>query len=79
MFNLSGAINVLIFLIARPELLLFSPPREWSEPEVELGHSSTTVSAISAQYNYNPQPTGIEDAGDKVISPFHSQPMLDDV
>jgi len=82
MFNLSGAINVLIFLIARPELLLFPAPREWSEPEVELGRSSTTGSAIfpdTAQYNYSPQPTGIEDAGEKVISPINSRPLLDDV
>jgi len=28
MFNLSGAINVLLFLFIRPQLLLFSPPEE---------------------------------------------------
>ena len=28
MFNLSGAINVLLFLIVRPHLLLFTPPEE---------------------------------------------------
>ncbi len=75
-FSLSGAINVLIFLIARPQLLLFS------EPEVEVGHSSTTGSAISpdtAQYNHSPKPSGIEDAGEKVISPIISRPMLDEV
>ncbi|KAH9048332.1 hypothetical protein EDB84DRAFT_263787 [Lactarius hengduanensis] len=33
MFNLSGAINVLLFLIVRPQLLLFSPPEEFSEPD----------------------------------------------
>src|SRR6266404_1060848 len=76
LFSLSGVINVLIFLIARPQLLLFS------EPEVEVGHSSTTGSAIfphTAQYNHSPQPSGIEDAGEKVISPIDSRPMLDDV
>ena len=36
MFNLSGAINVLLFLIVRPHLLLFTPPEELSESEVEL-------------------------------------------
>jgi hypothetical protein len=36
-FNLSGAINVLLFLIVRPELLLFSPPEEVGDPGVELG------------------------------------------
>jgi hypothetical protein len=36
-FNLSGAINVLLFLIVRPELLLFSPHEEVGDPGVELG------------------------------------------
>jgi len=35
-FNLSGAINVLLFLIVRPELLLFSPPEEVGGPGVVL-------------------------------------------
>jgi hypothetical protein len=37
MFNLSGAINVLVFLIVRPQLL-FSSLEEFSESEIELGH-----------------------------------------
>ena len=32
MFNLSGAINVLLFLIIRPQLLLFAPPKQPVEP-----------------------------------------------
>ena len=36
MFSLSGAINVLLFLIARPGLLLFPRPKELPEPEIEL-------------------------------------------
>ncbi|KAI0254076.1 hypothetical protein BJV78DRAFT_105369 [Lactifluus subvellereus] len=32
-FNLSGAVNVFLFLIIRPRLLLFSPPQETVEPE----------------------------------------------
>jgi len=32
MFSLSGAINVLLFLIIRPRLLLFAPPEELGEP-----------------------------------------------
>jgi len=46
MFNLSGAINVLLFLIVRPQLLLFSrisPPEEFSEPEVELEGPGNSV------------------------------------
>jgi len=38
MFYLSGAINVLLFLIIRPKLLLFRRPRpdEVAEQEIEL-------------------------------------------
>ena len=66
-FNLSGAINVLLFLIVRPQLLLFSPPEE--SEEVELG--PTTGSAIfpdTAKYNQSPQPAGmalVDDAEDR--------------
>jgi hypothetical protein len=35
LFNLSGAINVLLFLIVRPSLLLFSPPEEQAEEPPE--------------------------------------------
>ncbi|KAF8274447.1 hypothetical protein EI94DRAFT_1713445 [Lactarius quietus] len=40
LFNLSGALNVLLFLIVRPQLLLFSSPEteEFSEAGVELGN-----------------------------------------
>ncbi|KAI9463567.1 hypothetical protein BJY52DRAFT_921209 [Lactarius psammicola] len=71
MFNLSGAINVLLFLIVRPKLLLFSPPKEFSEPDVELRHSSTG-STIFPDSNHSPQPTGvrlIEDVGNGVWNP----------
>ncbi len=67
MFNFSGAINVIIFLIVRPQLLLFSPPEEFSELEVvDLGHP-TTGSAIfpdTAQYSHSPQLTGTRLADD---------------
>jgi hypothetical protein len=35
-FYLSGAINVVLFLIIRPELLLFPRPKQLDEREVEL-------------------------------------------
>ena len=57
MFNLSGAVNVLLFLIVRPQLLLFTPPEELVEPEVELGNLSTD-SAIRpdiVEYDHSPQ------------------------
>jgi len=43
MFNLSGAINVLLFLIVRPHLLLFTPPEELVEPEVELANPNPAL------------------------------------
>jgi hypothetical protein len=60
-FNLSGAVNVLLFLGVRPQLLLFTPPEGFREPvAVDIG-SPTAGSAIlndPAGYNYSPQPTG---------------------
>ena len=44
-YNLSGAINVLLFLIVRPKLLLFPPPEDISEPEASVLGQPTTGSA----------------------------------
>ncbi|KAH9083445.1 hypothetical protein EDB83DRAFT_15305 [Lactarius deliciosus] len=73
MFNMSGAVNVLLFLIVRPRLLLFSPPEEFSE--AELGHSTTgsTIFPDTAKYSHSQQPTGMglaDDAGDGAWSPM---------
>jgi len=38
MFNLSGAINVFLFLIIRPQLLLFAPPETPAEAETQMSH-----------------------------------------
>jgi hypothetical protein len=40
MFNLSGAINVLLFLNTRRQLLLFPRPDNLSEPDMKLQVSS---------------------------------------
>jgi len=67
MFNLSGAINVIIFLIVRPQLLLFSPPEEFSEPGVvDLDHPTTgpAIFPDTAIYNHSPQLTGMRLADD---------------
>lgn len=59
MFNLSGAINVHLFLIARPRLLLFPRPEELAEPDIELA-SQGTSSAISpdlSKFEHSPEPT----------------------
>ncbi|KAI9442154.1 hypothetical protein H4582DRAFT_2072711 [Lactarius indigo] len=74
MFNLSGAINVLLFLTVRPQLLLFSPPEEFSERDVELYHSDTGSATFpdTAKYNHIPQSAEmehiVEDVGDGVRS-----------
>ncbi|KAF8261259.1 hypothetical protein EI94DRAFT_1746334, partial [Lactarius quietus] len=57
MFNLSGALNVLLFLNVRPHLLLFSPPEEPGEPRVELANSSTSAAIFSDMISHSPQPT----------------------
>jgi hypothetical protein len=57
MFNLSGAINVLLFLIVRPHLLLFTPPEEL---DVELANLNTGSAMFPdvVKYEQSPQPTG---------------------
>ena len=74
-YNLSGAINVLLFLIVRPQLLLFNPPEsdDFSEPEVADLGQSTTGSAIfteAAKYTHSPQriEMGLEDDGDPPLN-----------
>ncbi|KAH9052813.1 hypothetical protein EDB87DRAFT_340934 [Lactarius vividus] len=59
MFNLSGALNVLLFLIVRPHLLLFTPPEDLGESSVELV-STGTSSAIfpdMIEHDQSLQPT----------------------
>jgi hypothetical protein len=41
MLNLSGAIDALLFLIIRPHLLLFTPPEDLGETNVELAKLNT--------------------------------------
>jgi hypothetical protein len=91
-FNLSGAINVILFLIVRPRLLLFSPPEELSEPEevAEIGQpaSGSTIFSEPAKYTHSPQATGMGLAGDGewdhppdgnniALSRVESRPRLD--
>jgi len=60
-FNLSGVVNVLLFLIVRPELLLFTPPEDFIEPQVVDISPPTNGSAVfndPARINHSPQPTG---------------------
>ncbi len=62
MFNLSGAINVLLFLIIRPQLLLFPRPDSdgfFAEPEIELAPQVTGSAIFSdiAKFQHSPEPT----------------------
>ena len=62
MFHLSGAVNVLLFLIVRPHLLLFTPPEEFGEPKVELAGPNTSSAIIPDMVKYydpKPQLTGL--------------------
>lgn len=46
MFNLSGAINVALFLIIRPQLLLFAPPETPAEVEIRFSHLNTGLGIL---------------------------------
>jgi len=60
MFNLSGAINVLLFLITRPQLLLFTQPEELGEPKVEAANPNTSSAIFPdmVKFDHKPQLTG---------------------
>ena len=61
MFNLSGAINVLLFLVVRPQLLLFPRPDSegFTGPEIELAPQGTSSAIFSdiAKFQHSPEPT----------------------
>jgi hypothetical protein len=58
MFNLSGAVNVLLFLIIRPRLLLFSSPESLkvAEPEAQMSHLNTgSILLDTVQFKQSPE------------------------
>jgi hypothetical protein len=60
MFYLSGAVNVLLFLYIRPQLLLFPRPKELEEQEIQLTPPEDTGAAIlsdTAKFQHSPEPT----------------------
>jgi hypothetical protein len=66
MFHLSGAINVLLFLIIRPGLLLFPRPRQLDEQEIELTPQDDTGTAnfsdmAKSQHSAEPTSAALED------------------
>ena len=73
-YNLSGAINVLLFLIVRPKLLLFPPPEDFTEPETAILGRPTTDSAAKYHLGHghtaSPQSIAMElaDVGDPPLN-----------
>jgi len=64
-FNLSGAINVVLFLIFKPELLLFARPDELRQPDIELvpaGNNSKVFTDMeNFQHSPDPATTAVSD------------------
>jgi hypothetical protein len=59
-FYLSGAINVILFLVVRPKLLLFPRPKQLGEQKVERTSQEDTGPAIFADtenFHRSPEPT----------------------
>jgi len=87
MFNLSGAINVLLFLLVRPQLLLFPRPEGLAEPDMELVPQCTSSAILSdiAKFQHSPEPTSASlmvDEGSRnsvVQSHVSSRRLSDDI
>jgi len=87
MFNLSGAINVLLFLLVRPQLLLFPRPEGLAEPDMELVPQCTSSAILSdiAKFQHSPEPTSASlmvDEGSRnsvVQSRVSSRRLSDDI
>jgi hypothetical protein len=82
MFCFSGAINVLLFLIIRPELLLFPRPEELPELEPEIDLAPGIFSDI-AEFQHRPEPTSAAlDEGSRnnaTLSRVSSRRISDDI
>ena len=87
LFNLSGAINVLLFLIFKPELLLFSRPDKLTQPDHELvqvvpAGNCSGVFMDGQNIQHSPEPTtevlvdGSEGTG---LSQVNSRRTLNDI
>ena len=78
MFNLSGAINVLLFLVVRPQLLLFPRPEGFAEPDMELAPQGTGSAIFSdvAKFQHSPEPTSAALAADEGSIKSGAQPRV---
>jgi len=59
-FHLSGAFNVLLFLVVRPQLLLFNDPEGFRKTEVVDIGTNSTISNNTEKGDHNPQAIGAE-------------------
>jgi hypothetical protein len=87
MFNLSGAINVVLFLVVRPQLLLFPRPEVLAEPEIELElelapPGGSAICSDPVKLHHSPEPTsaalGDEDSRISPALPRASSSRLSD-
>ena len=88
MFYLSGAINVLLFLIIRPGLLLFPRPKKLDEQEIQVTHTpqgtGPAIISDTAQFQHSPEPTSaaLEDGSSRgiaALSHVNSRRLSDDI
>jgi len=63
-FNLSGAFNVLLFLVVRPQLLLLNNPEGFRKTKVVDIGTNSTISNNTEKDVHNPQATGAEPVDD---------------
>jgi len=84
LFNLSGAINVLLFLIFKPGLLLFPRPDQLRQPDHELvsvGNGSK-IFMDTTNFQHSPEPTTMVLAADSEgarLSRVNSKRSVDEV
>ena len=87
MFYLSGAVNVLLFLLIRPGLLLFPRPMQLDEQEIELapqGDAGPANFSNTPKFEQIPEPIAVapRDEGSRDgASPSHvnSRRISDDI
>jgi hypothetical protein len=87
-FYLSGTINVLLFLIIRPGLLLFPRPKELDGQEMQLTPApqgtSPAIISYTTTFQHSPEPTSaaLEDGNSRDIatpSPVRYKRISDDI
>ena len=71
-YNLSGAINVLLFLVVRPGLLLFTPPKQFRDLRITDPSTSWPKRQIitTAREDLHVMGNGIHNSNDVTLSPI---------